>query len=64
MSIDRKDSSAKQEKANGRKAAATDVSRKPADHRLRGEELDNDFSDAEGDSCVVAPKRDYKESDS
>ena len=33
-------------------------------HRLRGEELADDFVDAEGDSCAVTRHRDEKESES
>lgn len=33
-------------------------------HRLRGDELADDFADAEGDSCTVIHHRDEKESDS
>ena len=33
-------------------------------HRLRGGELEDDFADADADSCVVARHRDEKESDS
>lgn len=35
-----------------------------ADHRLRGTELESDFVDAEGDSCVVHKHRTDAESDS
>ena len=35
-----------------------------ADHRLRGAELESDFVDAEGDSCVVHTRRNDQESDS
>jgi hypothetical protein len=33
-------------------------------HRLRGADFTDDFADAESDSCVVARRRDEKESDS
>jgi hypothetical protein len=35
-----------------------------AEHRLRGAELESDFVDAEGDSCVVHKHRTDAESDS
>jgi hypothetical protein len=62
-------------KRNGRNAAqgneaerasrrATSAPEPEQPHRLRGGELEDDFADADADSCVVAHHRDEKESDS
>jgi hypothetical protein len=58
------DSRANPRATDDRQSSAASPGRANAEHRLRGTEQAADFSDAEGDSCVVARKRDEKESDS
>ncbi len=63
MTTNQNDSRDDQRKRDERKTSTTGAS-ESADHRLRGVDQAADFSDAEGDSCIVARKRDEKESDS
>ena len=60
--------STKRGDADTRNASPKDVSAKNADarieHHLRGAEFDEDFADAEQDSCAVTHRRNDRESDS
>ena len=46
------------------KQSASSTKPDAEEHRLRGAELEKDFADAEGDSCVVHRHRNDAESDS